>query len=86
MFPRYLVACPCFSGHDLSFRVTGPLIARLVRVGDKAKKGDTLARIDPCDFAVRQRKAEGGLQRSIANRVHAKSNYERLPGIRLKLD
>jgi len=74
-----------FPGHakavqevDLSFRVAGPLIALPVKVGDKVTAGDTIARIDPRDFEVQQRKTEGELQRAIANRVRAKSEYERL--------
>jgi RND family efflux transporter MFP subunit len=69
---------------DLSFRVAGPLIALPVKVGDKLKKGDLAARIDPRDFEVQQRKAEGELERSVAYRERAKSEYERLLGIQKK--
>jgi RND family efflux transporter MFP subunit len=55
-----------------------------VKVGDKMKLGDLVARIDPRDFEVQQRKAEGELQRKVAYRERAKSEYERLLGIQKK--
>lgn len=80
-----------FPGHakatqevDLSFRVAGPLISLPVKVGDKMELGDLVARIDPRDFEVEQRKAEGELQRKVAYRERAKSEYERLLGIQKK--
>jgi RND family efflux transporter MFP subunit len=51
---------------NLSFRVSGPLVTRPVNVGDKVKKGQILARIDPNDFQVRVRNYEGQLARSRA--------------------
>ncbi len=62
---------------DLAFRVTGPLITRPVNVGDEVKQGDVLARIDPRDFQVQLRNAEGNLQRARANLTRAQSDYER---------
>ena len=69
---------------DLSFRITGPLISLPVKVGDKVQKGNLLARIDPRDFEVQQRKSNGELQRAVANHRRAKSEYERLLGIQKK--
>ncbi len=69
---------------NLSFRIAGPLIARSIDVGDKLKRGDPVARIDPRDFEVQQRKAEGELERAVAYRERAKSEYERLLGIQKK--
>ena len=37
---------------NLSFRVGGPLIELNVEEGDKVKKGQLLARIDPRDFQL----------------------------------
>jgi len=37
---------------ELSFRVSGQLQEILVREGDKAKKGDLLARLDPTDYQL----------------------------------
>jgi RND family efflux transporter MFP subunit len=62
---------------DLSFRVTGPLIARPVNVGDEVEAGDLIARIDPRDFEVALRNAEGNLQRARANEERAQSDYNR---------
>lgn len=62
---------------DLSFRVTGPLIARPVNVGDQVAEGGLIARIDPRDFEVRVREAEGNLQRAVANKERAENDYER---------
>jgi len=69
---------------DLSFRVAGPLISLPVKVGDKVKKGDLVARIDPRDFEVQQRKTEGELEGAVANRDRAKTEYDRLLGIQNK--
>jgi RND family efflux transporter MFP subunit len=62
---------------DLSFRIEGPLIARPVRVGTEVKTGDLIARIDPRDFEVRLRTAEGNLQRALASKERAQRDYER---------
>jgi RND family efflux transporter MFP subunit len=52
---------------NLSFRVAGPLVALPVKVGDAVKKGDLLAQIDPRDYEVQVRSAEGQLSRADAN-------------------
>lgn len=62
---------------DLSFRVSGPLIARAVNVGDEVQEGDLIARMDPRDFEVRVREAEGTLQRALANEQRARADFER---------
>ena len=62
---------------DLSFRVTGPLITRPVNVGDHVEEGALIASIDPRDFEVRVREAQGNLQRALANEQRAKSDYDR---------
>jgi RND family efflux transporter MFP subunit len=66
---------------DLAFRVAGPLVALPVKVGDEIKEGDLIARIDPRDFEVALRNAEGSLQRSRANEQRAQSDYERVLNI-----
>jgi len=62
---------------DLAFRVSGPLVARPIKVGDEVEEGDLIARIDPRDFHVALRNAEGNLQRARANEERAQSDYER---------
>jgi RND family efflux transporter MFP subunit len=43
---------------NLSFRVSGPLVALPLKVGDRVSKGQLLAQIDPRDFEVRVASAE----------------------------
>ena len=62
---------------DLAFRVAGPLVALPVNVGDEVEAGDLVARIDPRDFEVALRNAEGNLQRARANEQLAKVEYDR---------
>jgi len=51
---------------DLSFRVSGPLTALPIKVGDRVKKGDPLAIIDPTDYQSALDLAKGNLERSKA--------------------
>ena len=46
---------------ELSFQVGGSLIEVSANVGDTVKKGQVLAKLDPQDFEVRLRAAEGEL-------------------------
>ena len=69
---------------ELSFRVKGPLIALPVKIGDRVKEGDVLARIDPRDFEVQLRNTQGQLQRAEANLDRADSEYQRLLGVQAK--
>lgn len=43
------------------FRVAGKIVERLVDIGDRVEPGDTLARIDPTDYALAVRTAEANL-------------------------
>lgn len=43
------------------FRVAGKIVERLVDIGDRVQPGDTLARIDPTDYALAVRTAEANL-------------------------
>ena len=66
---------------ELSFRVSGPLIARPVNVGDRVKKGQLVARIDPRDFEVNVRNVRGRLERAKATMIRAKSDFRRVSNI-----
>ena len=55
---------------NLAFQVDGPLIEVKVNPGDKVKKGDLLARLDPRDY-------ESKLKVSKAYLTEAKSDFER---------
>ena len=67
---------------DLSFRVAGPLIERPINVGDEVPKGQELARIDPRDFEVELRNAQGQLEQEQAVLKRAEADYERI--VRIK--
>jgi RND family efflux transporter MFP subunit len=69
---------------DLSFRVAGPLISRPVYVGYEVKKGFVVARIDPRDFEVKLRNAEGQLSKARAGLDLAQSDYRRVLSIKQK--
>jgi RND family efflux transporter MFP subunit len=62
---------------DLAFRVSGPLVAFPVRVGNNLEQGDLVARIDPRDFETDVRNAEGNLQRARATRQRAQADLDR---------
>ncbi len=55
---------------DISFRVRGKIQKILVKEGDKVKKGQLLAELDPTDFKIR-------LQDQQASFNTAKANYDR---------
>ena len=63
---------------DLSFRVSGPLVALPVKVGDAVSAGDILAQIDPRDFEVEVRSARARLDRAKAAIRRAQSDYQRV--------
>ena len=52
---------------DLAFKVSGPLIKLPVVEGQKVRKNDLLARIDPRDFEVSLKDAKGQIGRARAN-------------------
>lgn len=62
---------------NLSFRVSGPLIELSVDVGDRVEEGTVLARIDPRDFEINLKEAKGKLERSIAAKDFAESDFTR---------
>ena len=66
---------------DLSFRVDGPMIERLVNVGDTVKEGQLVARIDPRDYEVRLRNAQGQLVKARAVLTRAQADLKRVLSI-----
>lgn len=62
---------------NLAFRVSGPMIAFPVDVGDEVGAGHLVARIDPRDFETDVRNAEGSLRRSRANLEQASAELQR---------
>jgi RND family efflux transporter MFP subunit len=63
---------------DLSFRVAGKLLARLVDVGAVVKQGDTLATLDTQDYHNRLRSAEADVSAAEAALVEAQGSEDRL--------
>jgi multidrug efflux pump subunit AcrA (membrane-fusion protein) len=63
---------------DLSFRVTGKLVARRVDVGAMVTQGDTLASLDVVDYQNRLRSAEADVSASEAALVESQSAEARL--------
>jgi RND family efflux transporter MFP subunit len=69
---------------NLSFRVNGTLNKFPAKVGDEVKKGQILARLDPRDYEVNVRNAQGQLDRARAALTLAQSDYDRVVKIRDK--
>ena len=66
---------------ELSFQVGGSLIELSANVGDTVKKGQVLAKLDPQDFEVRLRAAEGELSSAQANLQIANVELTRLQSL-----
>ena len=66
---------------ELSFRVSGPLIALPIQVGQTVKTGDVLARIDPRDYKVQLMNVAGQLQKAKAAFTRADSDLKRQENI-----
>ena len=62
---------------DLSFRVGGKLVARLVEVGDRVRPGQLLARLDPQDLRLSAEAARDQLVAAEAERSLARAELER---------
>ena len=62
---------------ELSFRVTGKVLARLVDVGATVKQGDILARLDTQDYENRLRSAEAEVASADATLVEAQATESR---------
>lgn len=63
---------------DLSFRVAGKVLARLVDVGAVVKQGDTLATLDTQDYQNRLRSAEADVAACEATLIEAQAAEARL--------
>ena len=66
---------------NLSFRVSGPLIALPANVGDEFKRGDVVARIDPRDFETAVRTVRGQLEQEQARAKRAEADLGRLKNV-----
>lgn len=61
----------------LSFQVSGQVLEVPISVGDKVKKGETIARMDPADFVLQLQNAQAAAAQSRAQERNAKATYER---------
>ena len=62
---------------DLAFQVAGPLIELPVKEGQRVKKGELLARIDPQDYETSLRNAKGTIAKAKAGVDYAVAEYKR---------
>ncbi len=67
---------------NLSFRVNGTLKQFPVKVGDEVEKGKVLASLDPRDYEVNLRNAQGQLDSARAALKLAQSDYDRVVKVR----
>lgn len=62
---------------DLGFRVAGKVVSRLVEVGDRVRKGQVLARLDPTDFQLSLAAQDAELAAATTIRNEAEAALER---------
>lgn len=62
---------------QLSFQVSGRLLELTVKMGDRVKEGQILARIDPADFRIALQEAQALLSQLRAESRSAVSEYQR---------
>ena len=62
---------------DLGFRVSGKIISRRVNVGDRVRKGDVIAQLDPQDLRLQVESAEAELTAATSNLAQAAADLER---------
>ena len=67
---------------DLAFQVSGPLIELPVREGQRVKRGDLVARIDPQDYETSLRNAKGAVARAKAAVDYAVAEYQRYVNVK----
>ncbi|HEX9654401.1 MAG TPA: efflux RND transporter periplasmic adaptor subunit [bacterium] len=63
---------------NLSFKVAGTVQQLAVKVGDKVRPGQTIARLDPEDYQLKVQQAQAALTQAIAQERNAGADYERV--------
>lgn len=66
---------------QLSFRVPGTIIQLPIKVGDKLKKGDLVARLDPATYELQAEQSRASLAQATAAQRNASSAYQRIKGL-----
>ena len=71
------------AGHEskLSFRVGGTLKEMSVKLGDRVRKGQVMARLDPRDYELQVQQARASLNQAQAQQRNAGAAYERTRGL-----
>ena len=62
----------------LSFKVPGTVQRVAVEIGDKAKTGALLVKLDPTDYEIQVKETENARDLARASEVQTKANYERV--------
>lgn len=62
----------------VSFKVSGTVKGKHVKVGDRVEKGELLFSLDPRDYQISVQQAEATLASARATQRNAKANYERV--------
>ena len=65
----------------ISFKVGGTVRELPLKVGDRVKKGDLIARIDPRDYQLQVEDAQASLAQAEAQAVRAAADFERIRGL-----
>lgn len=63
---------------SLSFRVAGTVEKVGVKLGDRVRRGQLLARLDPTDYRLRAEEAKAGLAQARAAERQASADYDRV--------
>ncbi|UCH84876.1 MAG: efflux RND transporter periplasmic adaptor subunit [Candidatus Latescibacterota bacterium] len=65
----------------LSFKVSGTIERKAVKVGQTVQRGQLIAELDPGDYQLRVEDAEAALTRARAEERNADASYERVRGL-----
>ncbi len=66
---------------NLSFKVSGTVLAVPIKVGDKVRMGQLIAYLDPKDYQLQVQQAEAALNQAGAGLQKANADYERVRGL-----
>ena len=66
---------------NLSFKVSGTLTKRLVKVGDRVKKGELIAELDAADYVIQEKEMKASFAQAQAKVRNSKANYDRIKAL-----